>query len=251
MGDLKNQQLVLLCLLVSFVGAMATSIFTVALLSDSPDPVSQTINRVVERTIEVVAPSTENKTVEKVITSIEDQVAEITSKKINSLVRIYLDDGTDAGTFISLGAVRKVDEVMAPRSIFADISAKYFIISDNKKYELISSETDEDGIYTRFKVKMPDGENLSSISFSDSKNLKLGQKLILLTGSSQNKVSTGIVSSMSEMFSRKTIETDLPASMIISGSLILDLNGNVVGMYVPRMELGNSFLAPTALPVGN
>lgn len=53
--DLSNTQLLLLTLLVNFVTAIATCVMTVSLLDESPLTVTQTVNRIVERTVESAA----------------------------------------------------------------------------------------------------------------------------------------------------------------------------------------------------
>jgi serine protease Do len=54
--QLTRSQFILLILLVTFVSAMATAIVTVTLMEKAPVPVTQTINRVVEKTIEKAMP---------------------------------------------------------------------------------------------------------------------------------------------------------------------------------------------------
>ncbi len=51
MNDMTKHQLVLLILLVSFVTALVTGIVTVTLINQAPAPITQTIQRVVEKTI--------------------------------------------------------------------------------------------------------------------------------------------------------------------------------------------------------
>ncbi len=53
--DLNKTQLLLLTILVNFVAAIATAVMTVSLLDQAPPTVTQTVNRIVERTVETAA----------------------------------------------------------------------------------------------------------------------------------------------------------------------------------------------------
>ena len=87
MESLTKHQIILLTLLVSFITSIATGIVTVALMNQAPIGVCQTINRIVQRTIEqVVATSTPSNSTqstvkETVIVSEDDQVVSAIKQK--------------------------------------------------------------------------------------------------------------------------------------------------------------------------
>jgi len=57
--DLNKTQLLLLTILVNFITAIATAVLTVSLLDQAPPTVTQTINHIVERTVETAAQTTQ------------------------------------------------------------------------------------------------------------------------------------------------------------------------------------------------
>ena len=54
--ELSKSQIILLTLLVSFITSIATGIVTVSLMDQAPPIIAQTVNRVIERTVETVVP---------------------------------------------------------------------------------------------------------------------------------------------------------------------------------------------------
>ena len=111
MEDLNKNQLILLTLLVSFVTSIATGIITVSLLQEAPPVVTQTINRVIERTIEQVVPESEGGgTVTREVTVVvteEDQVIDAISKNAKSVVRVVRSDAQEvAGSQCGLSTRR-------------------------------------------------------------------------------------------------------------------------------------------------
>jgi S1-C subfamily serine protease len=102
MEELNKNQIVLLTLLISFVTSIATGIVTVTLMDQAPTGVTQTINRVVERTIERVVPGeVTTKTVVKevpVIVTEEELVVKVINDASGAVVRIESNDGTPVGS---------------------------------------------------------------------------------------------------------------------------------------------------------
>lgn len=245
MNNLNTQQIILLALLVSFVTSIATGITTVSLLEQAPDPVTQTINRVVEKTIErvVTEPSENNeKPVEKEIVTVvvneEDRTIEAIEKNSESLVRIYEKIG-DLKNFVALGII------LSPNGeIVTDAS----LIKEGGKYLGVYG-TDELPIQTLFRatssssfIKMGiDSEKLLedqfsgpfiAVNFGDSNISKLGQSVISLSGTQENKVSIGVITSINKNEEGKvlTLETSIDENNILPGSVILNLSGEVIGM---------------------
>ncbi len=100
MEDLNKNQIVLLTLLVSFVTSIATGIVTVTLMDQAPAGVTQTINQVIERTIERVVPAeTQTTTVIRevpVVVTEAEQVVKAVADASPALVRLVLVDDPNA-----------------------------------------------------------------------------------------------------------------------------------------------------------
>lgn len=102
MEKLNKNQIVLLTLLVSFVTSIATGIVTVTLMDQAPTGVTQTINRVVERTIEKVVPGeVTTKTVVKevpVVVTEEELIVKVINDAAGAVVRIDNSSGSPLGS---------------------------------------------------------------------------------------------------------------------------------------------------------
>ncbi len=265
MEKLTKQQIVLVTLLVSFVTSIATGIVTVALMDQAPAGVTQTINRVVERTIEkvVTAPAASNSaavvTRETVVVKEDDKIVESVDKNKNSIVRIYSDvtDGGDVAprTFVGLGTLVSKDGLIATGDIFLDPQGKYVISLDGVKFNKVTVLVKKEGLKFYFLKVIQDEKSpmvFVPVSFSDSNSLKLGQTVIAWGGDTRNAVSTGIVSSVvdtegkNETVATSTtatttvpvkreivgISTNINLTDSLPGGPLLNLYGEVVGIRV-------------------
>lgn len=94
--DLDKKQYILLILLITFVVSIATGIVTVSLMNQAPKSVPQTINNVIQRTIEKVTTvevptPTEDKTMSSVEDS-KDSLSTLFGSNSDALVSIYNAD---------------------------------------------------------------------------------------------------------------------------------------------------------------
>ncbi len=264
MEKLTKQQIVLVTLLVSFVTSIATGIVTVALMDQAPAGVTQTINRVVERTIEkvVTEPAKNNNTAavvtrETIVVKEDDKIVESVDKNKNSIVRIYtkMDNAGDVAgnTFIGLGTIVSKEGLIVTGDVFADQSGKYLVTVDNNKFYSVKVLPRKGNSQFYFLKVIQDEKApviFSPVSFSDSSGLKLGQTVIAWGGQIQNSVSTGIVSSLvdvegkveqasttastTKVVTREiiAINTNINLADSLSGGPLLNLYGEVVGIRV-------------------
>ena len=149
--DLNKTQLILLTLLISFVTSIATGIITTTLLSEAPVSVTQTINRVVERTIETVAP--ENLTAKYVLSADDKKLLEAVSRAISVSVEIK-ETGAATSTPGILGIIVSEDGLIVA-SVKGIISSNTYIATLPSgavvDLELIRAEEEDNTAVFRIK----------------------------------------------------------------------------------------------------
>jgi S1-C subfamily serine protease len=245
MEHLNKTQIILLALLVSFVSSVATGIVTVTLMQQAPAGVTQTINRVVERTIENVLPVRDTRVTETKIIKEEDFIVAAVAANQKSVVKITInaDPSTvTGGGEIGGGVILSDDGFIATDSGTATIVDKiYYAETSDGQIAQLSRVSDKDGI-TLFKAIVKENSSppkLVPVRFGDSDAVKVGQSVISLGDS----VATGIVSSLSydkiknadnttsDVLSQIYTSTSQKDSM---GSAIINLDGYVIGVTVTR-----------------
>lgn len=248
MEDLSKTQLVLLCLLVSFVASIGTGIITVSLLQEAPQGVSQTIYQVVERTVEKVAPQASNNsgkqtTETTVVVKEEDSVIDAIQKNNRSLVRIYqtqplgLDQNQQTQpSLISLGVVIASDgTILTDKQVIAPDRSYEAVFADGKQFPVKILSTDDRSGAVYLQTLSGAGYAFFPAVIGNSDTVQLGQTVIALGGTVSNKVSVGRASTVGLDTSTSTrrvvgIETDSPLEDGIAGTLLLNLSGQLVGV---------------------
>ena len=267
---LTKMQIVLLTLLVSFVTSIATGIVTVTLVDQAPPAITQTLNRVVERTIERVVPD-DSKQGASVITKEttvvvkeEDLITDSINKNSKSVVRIYevLEDGT-AGILRGLGVLVSRDGIIATDPSVIKDNLTYIIETANG--EVFNSnviETEESKPAMFLSVEKSEGEEsvFSSVVFAKHISFKLGQTILSLTGEKRTDVAIGIIAGLIEedvpveqpaetddtevatdpdtevvkeaetIKVLSLIKTSIDEKGVIAGSPLIDIFGDVIGI---------------------
>ena len=150
MEELNKQQLILLALLLSFVTSIATGIVTVTLMDQAPPAVTQTINRVVERTIETVVPKeqsavtvvreivkeipvNENEIVFKVVKEAAPAIAKLFAVVSPASGEEVLQELVLGSGFFLLG-----DRIISARSILPPVAARGVPAKDGEVTQIVS-----------------------------------------------------------------------------------------------------------------
>lgn len=246
MNDLNAQQIILLTLFVSFVTSIATGITTVSLLEKTPEHVTQTINRVVEKTIERVVPNNEEdnsqstvitpeKEIVTVVVNEEDLTVESVEKNSRSLARIYsVDNRSQERTFLSLGIVfDNTGRLITDSNLIQSKANNLIAIYQSGEFEMDVEYRELNNPYAILKVKNPGETQFSPATFGDSASVKLAQSVISLSGIESNTVSTGIITNLiNQGESLGQIETSVNGNNVLVGSILLNLKGEIIGARI-------------------
>lgn len=282
MEGLNKQQLILLALLVSFVTSIATGIVTVSLMDQAPPGVTQTINRVVEKTIErvVTEPAKQVASVvtkETVVVKADDAVIDAIAKNSKSVMRVK--EVTEQGggrreSFAGIGLI-----VSAEGHIAADIDVAYRatdtngnpiaetyvgVFSDGRAFPLNIVYSNPAAGLVFFQPLLQPREKGAYRFLPPSFNtgeLRLGQAVVAIGGADANAVFTGIISSLIERTAAKpsegststdravekilsAIKTDLRSPELASGTVLLNLSGEVIGLSAGAASVSRNTFVP-------
>ena len=263
---LNKTQIILLTLLTSFVTSIATGIVTVSLLGQAPPGVTQTINRVVERTIEKIVPSPQGAPVITKETTVVVKEDDLTSKSIEkdilSIVMIFEKginkENIPTTTFVGLGVLLTKDGIIATDSGIISDSLGYLVTaSDGKSFEVkILNQDEELGVAFIQAVNSDAGYSFIPAPLGDADKLRLGQSLIVFGGNERRAVSIGIVSGLTP-FERKIegttttesfigyVDSSVPPLAGSRGGPLANIFGEIVGMNAG--EIGTRFLSENVL----
>ena len=224
--ELNKTQIVLLTLLVSFVTSIATGIVTVTLLDQAPPAVTQTINRIVERTIERVVPAEPGSssiiTTEKETTIVvreDDLITESIERNKQYLIRLVRASGfvsgsedslvggegsgadqvqsIDEGSVIGLGIIVSTDGLVATdRSIIRKGEVLKGITASGSVLNVTVVGVDERFPVALLQLEAEEGQVFPRVQFIGGDSLKLGQTVIALGGEKRTNVAMGIVSDL-------------------------------------------------------
>lgn len=260
MEDLNQHQMVLLVLLISFVTSIATGIITVSLLQEAPLEVTRNINRVVEKTIETVTPSTnilgtKEKEITTVVVKEDDQIVGALNKNIKSIARISEEDSLGAKSFYGIGiVVGKDGSMISDRKVISSSNIYYAKFNDGSEFKIVPKGVDHETNSLLFKANLPEGEKYDFIPVKISNSdVQLGQTIMALGGdktdvvivgraSSLNMKESGVGTSTTKYLS--SVDTDMSSGEMYSGTPFFNLSGELIGL---KLYIGSSSFTPISI----
>lgn len=222
--ELSKSQLILLTILVNFVTSVATGILTVSLLDQAPPFVTQTVNRVVEHTIETVSQAAPAAVIAAPAPapSNQDLVTSAIGADAARVVAIYAaSTGTSTpavatGTYLPKSrAVATATAEGLPKEVLIEFTDGSFIPAS-----LSRRDTNVTIYGFADSASLP---KIASPALLATSDLKLGQTALAI--GADGTAATGIVSRVTQ---DGIIRTTLPD--IGQGSAVVDLSGNLIGL---------------------
>lgn len=263
MEDMTNRQIVLLTMLVSFVVSTATGIVTVAMLEEAPPVLTQTINRVVERTIErvVTGTSTAEKAAPAPVTTItkevtiyakeDDLVVSAVEKNQPRIAKIYGAGTATSSVPDTVGFIISRDGMIATDAAtlsgIPSDKAGYVVIVGDREYtgSLVEIREHANSALALIKISVPEGESLNAVTFGSVASVpKVAQSVVVLGGEN----GTGIFkATLSKLITVKAVGTSTPSylgsvetspriPLGFEGSLVVNLDGQAVGLVVKNAD---------------
>lgn len=228
MKDLNKSQLILLAILLSFVTSIATGITTVTLMQQAPVSFTAPVNRVVQQTIEKIQQVEGKTTVQTVVIKEEDLIVDAIGKNKSASFSVSKEvqntDFTVGEVSAGKGFAVSTDGVIVVDGTLVPDKGIYYLKNDSGKFKADFVLTDKAG-FSFLKLGAPvngtDKAVFSVPTFGDLNKMKVGQKILLVGNSITSFIFEGLNSNKS---------IDLNTSKSNTGGLVLNLDGEVLGM---------------------
>lgn len=258
MEHLTKAQIVLLTLFVSFVASMATGIVVVTLMQQSPEPVSQTITNVVERTIEKITPGPTVEKTKTVIVKDEDLIVSAIDRNIKSTIALRTTVGEGGVLAAGVGTIVSSDGLVVTDrwnfglgELYTTIGGVQYtldVISNNKENTL--------GLARLVPVTATSTPVFNAVSLGNPDALKVGQTAIVIGGRDAKSITTGLITSLDTHTSTNKetkVETKVLDNIVVStrfsgtsnGAPIINLNGEVIGFLSINESAGSQLGVPS------
>ncbi|MDO8523201.1 MAG: trypsin-like peptidase domain-containing protein [bacterium] len=255
MENMTKYQFILLVLLVSFMTALVTGIVAVTLMSQAPPPITQTIQKVIERSIGVInpipLPVDEAKQLEISATArdvlIEDIINRVSPAVVSIIALKKVPISVGSGFFVSGDGL-----ILTNKHVVDDMAAEYTVITNSGK-KMVAKVLERDSLNDMAVLKIDPpvgGSNYTTIALGDSDSVKIGQSAIVIgnaLGEFQNTVSVGVISGLARSLAASglasgqedlngVIQTDAAINPGNSGGPLLNLKGEVIGLNTAIAE---------------
>ncbi|MEK7063762.1 MAG: hypothetical protein AAB955_03700 [Patescibacteria group bacterium] len=189
--QLSKTQIILLVLLVTFVTSIATGIVTVSLLAQAPPAVTQTVNHVIQRTVEAVAPVTGEITTIKETTVVVKEDDLITSSIAASFAKVgRVHEGQSTSTpVVALGVLISGGILLSDSTLVSD--AEHMVSFDNGA--VLFETRNRFGAVGITVLQPKTGSAPAGFRIADMDSAKLGQSVIALPSASGSRVGIGAI----------------------------------------------------------
>lgn len=252
--QLSKSQIILLGLLVSFVTSIATGIVTVSLMDQAPPAIAQTVNRVIERTVETVVPDTKGQAAATVVTQEKtvvvkesELISQAVAKISPSIVRIYRGD-PQAASFLGLGIVLdKQGTIVTDTAALGDSADATAVLSNGATVRVFvrGRNTDTDLALLQASSTTDIASLWIPATVSSGKST-LGQTVVALSGKSVARIVPGIVTAVPD---DTMLDTDISGDSLFGGSPLINTDGDLIGVStgVSRASSSSGFMSAALL----
>lgn len=241
--ELNKFQLILLALLVSFVTSIATGIVTVTLLAQAPPAVTETVNHVIERTIQTIVPQATSTPVVKQTTVTQTVVVKQDDLITSAIANAIPKTGRVFQTTATSSPVVALAAEIAPNVLVTDsavISSKDHLVLIGNTDAIFSVSQTFPAVGVAILVPQATSTVLGApFKVGDATGVKLGQTVTAVLSVANERVAIGNVTSQSSLANvDKTGGASIPVSTVdanvnggsITGAPLIDIYGNLIGI---------------------